>query len=138
MKTIELKFEGYWLDENKNRIPDCSGIYCVYSCKYNPDTNKVFLKQLLYIGESGNVKLRLQSHERMRDWVDELNPGEKLCYSVAPVVSADRERAEAALIFEHKPPLNTEHKKEFIYPQVKILVSGCSKFLHPEFLSPKN
>lgn len=29
-KTINIKFDGYWRDENKGGIPEQSGVYCVY------------------------------------------------------------------------------------------------------------
>ena len=35
MKTITLKFNGYWREVNKGGVPNQSGIYCVYSCIYN-------------------------------------------------------------------------------------------------------
>lgn len=56
-----------------------------------------------------------------------------LCYSYANVSSADRERAEAALIFKMQPPYNSEHTKEFIYEDTEIRTSGRNKFLPVEF-----
>lgn len=52
MKKINLDFDGYWREINKNSIPSKSGVYCVYSCVYNSSNKTVSLKKLLYIGES--------------------------------------------------------------------------------------
>jgi len=42
MKTISLKFDGYWREVNKSGIPAESGIYGVYVCTYNKEQNTVF------------------------------------------------------------------------------------------------
>ena len=134
MKTISLKFKGYWLEINKDSIPKQSGIYCVYTCKYNAEKNTVSIHKLLYIGESKNVNVRIQSHNRLPDWTSKLGYGDELCYSCAPIASEDRERGEAALIFNHQPPMNEEHKNHFVYNDTKIILSGKIKFLHKSFV----
>lgn len=134
MKTICLKFEGYWLEIDKGFIPEQSGIYCVYTCKYNDERNTVSIHKLLYIGESANANARIQNHNRLPDWVKELSYGEELCYSFAPIASEDRERGEAALIFNHQPPMNEEHKNHFVYNDTQMILSGKIKFLDKNFV----
>ena len=56
--TINITFNGYWLEDNLRRIPVLPGIYCVYECSYNQETDSVTLHQLIYIGEAGNVRER--------------------------------------------------------------------------------
>ena len=136
IKTIELEFKGYLIDETKNGIKAVSGVYCVYSCVYNKDEGKVSINKLLYIGESENVRERIVYHDRLDDWNDSLKAGQILCYSYAEVGKIDRERAEAALIFEMQPTFNTEHTKEFIYNDTEIITSGANKFL-PEMFAVK-
>lgn len=133
MKTIILAFEGYWLDPPKSPKLERSGVYCVYACKYSKESDKVDIRKILYIGESSDVQSRLQNHDRYDDWKDQLKSGEALCFSFAPVQSVDRERAEAALIFEHQPPLNDEHTGHFIYEDTEIEVSGRGRYLSPQF-----
>ena len=133
MKTIELGFKGYYREVNKDSIASVSGVYCVYSCVYNKEEKNVTIKKLLYIGESDNVHDRIANHDRLDDWLDSLSSGQTLCYSYAKASSDDRERAEAALIFEKQPSFNTEHTKEFIYEDTEIKTSGRNKFLPAEF-----
>ena len=68
MKTINLDFDGYWREINKDGVPSQSGIYCVYSCTYNSNNGKVSIKKLLYIGESTDVHNRIANHDRLDDW----------------------------------------------------------------------
>ena len=133
MKTISLEFDGYWREAKKEYLPEVSGIYCVYACTYNPTESTVSLRTLLYVGESDDVRERLVNHERLQDWKRLLRGGETLCYSVAEVSSNDRVRAEAAVIFRHKPPCNTEYKNRFPFENTVIKTSGKNKFLDAEF-----
>ena len=133
MKTISLKFDGYWREAKKDHIPKVSGIYCVYACSHNPDKKTVSIRELIYVGESLDVHERLASHERVRDWEKRLRYGETLCYSVAEVGSGDRVRAEATVIYRHKPPCNTECTNRFSFENTVIKTSGMNKFLDAEF-----
>ena len=69
----------------------------------------VSIDELLYIGESVDVNNRIANHERAGDWKKALSGSQTLCYSFAPVMNPNRERAEAALIYKHKPPMNDEY-----------------------------
>ena len=133
MKTITLKFNGYWREVDKGGVPNQSGIYCVYSCIYNASEKTVRLLRLLYIGESENVRERLINHERLQDWQNALQKGETICYSFAAINENDRERAEAALIYKIKPPFNTEHSRQFNYYPTEIIVEGETRFLLTRF-----
>lgn len=132
MKTISLEFEGYWCEYAKSAIPSKSGIYCVYAC-YDINESRLSVQRLLYIGESSDVNERLSNHERLPDWLDELESEEVLCYSFAPVSKIDRERAEAALIFKCQPPMNDEHKRRFSYEDTEIVATGNTAKLQTNF-----
>ena len=134
MKNINLKFDGYWREINKNSVPSQSGIYCVYSCIYNSNERSVSIKKLLYIGESADVCGRIANHDRLEDWKNELSTNETLCYSFAPINGDDRIQAEAALIFKHKPPMNGEYTKNFPYNDTKMLLSGETALLTTNFV----
>ena len=124
MKTIALDFQGYWLEVNKGGVPEKAGIYCVYAGTYDKSADTVSLRELIYVGESYNVGARISNHERLSDWKKRLNTGETLCYSFAGATSEDRERAEAAVIYHHKPPCNTEYKDSFPFTETIIRTSG--------------
>jgi excinuclease UvrABC nuclease subunit len=133
MKTIYLDFDGYWLEDDKTDVPGVSGVYCVYAGKYLAEANRVGLRELIYIGESGNVRDRLANHERLRDWTRQLRTGETLCYAVAKVNSGDRERAEAAVVYRHKPPCNVEYISRFPFDSTHIEISGRNCFRETAF-----
>ena len=133
MKRIELNFRGYWMEVNKNGIPDASGIYCVYACTYNAITDKVSIRELIYVGESDNIWNRISNHERLADWKKRLRSNETLCYSFAGVSENDRVRAEAAVIFHHKPPCNTEYRNSFPFDTTTVTTSGDHAKLDPTY-----
>ncbi|UKE83665.2 GIY-YIG nuclease family protein [Pectobacterium colocasium] len=134
-KTINLDFEGYWREEKKSSVPSQSGIYCVYACTRNTNNNPptVSIRELLYIGESENVRHRLATHNKLDDWKKHLKAGETLYYSVAKIPSLDRERAESALIHEVKPPENKEYAGDFKGNKTTVTTSGQNEFLPSNF-----
>jgi len=133
-KTIKIKFEGYWRDEDKSGVPVHSVVYCVYECKYNKNNDSVSLLKLIYIGEADNVQERIANHEKYQDWLKHVRSGNELCFSFGPVLPTDRERAEAAMIFKHKPPENEEYKYSFPFDQTTISLSGEIKLLKTYFI----
>lgn len=132
MRIISLEFQGYYLE--RESMPSLPGIYCVYKCIYNRQRDTVSINDLLYIGESINVKERLVKHDRIIDWQSSLENGERLCYSYAYVSNTDRERAEAALIYEHQPRFNEQHIYDFGYLKTEIITKGQNKLLAKNFI----
>jgi len=123
-KSINLSFVGYYIQQEV--VPKSAGIYLVYIGTYNKDTDRVTLRNLIYIGEAENVNERLNKpHEKQKDWEKYLSEGEILIFSVAEITSPDRERAECALIFHHKPDENDECKDSFPYPETIVESSGA-------------
>ncbi|ENO3979178.1 GIY-YIG nuclease family protein [Aeromonas veronii] len=138
-KEIQIEFEGYWREANKEHVPSKSGIYCVYRCTHDAVKKEVSLHQLIYIGESQDVQSRLANHEKLDSWKKYLKQGETLCYSFGAVPSSDRVRCEAALIFHHQPPVNTEYTGEFNYPETSIVLTGETTLLTAKFtVEPTN
>jgi len=132
-KTINIKFTGYWRDENKPGVPAQSGVYCVYECRYNDYNDTVSLLKLIYIGEADDVQERIANHEKYQDWLKHVRFGNELFFSLGPVLSTDRERAEAAMIFKHKPPENEEYKYSFPFDQTTISLSDDITLLKTHF-----
>jgi hypothetical protein len=133
-QSYSIEFDGYWREPNKGSIPAKSGIYCVFSCVYNSEKNAVSLKKLIYIGESENVNERIANHEKLSDWQKHVKQGEVLCYSFGAVPTTDRVRCEAAMIFKHKPPVNTEYISEFPFDQTTITLTGKTTLLQSFFI----
>ena len=131
-RAYSLTYEGYWRERNKSVIPARSGVYSVYACRHSTVNNTVSIRKLIYIGESANVRDRIDGHERTTNWRRHLQPGEELCFNFAPI-SVDRERVEAALINHHKPPENNEYKHSFPYPQTTVSTSGRNEKLTARF-----
>ena len=132
VQSYQLQFDGYWREPNKGGIPEASGIYCVYTSKYNSHSDKVALNKLVYIGESQNVRERIANHEKWPNWRRHLRPGEEIAFNFAPIISG-RERAEAAMINWHKPQENSEYVTEFPYDRTTITTSGKNALLTGNF-----
>ena len=83
------------MEVNKNGIPDASGIYCVYACTYNAITDKVSIRELIYVGESDNIWNRISNHERLADWKKPTRP----CVIHLPVLARMTESELRLLLF---------------------------------------
>lgn len=132
-QQFDLTYDGYWRDPNKTGVPAESGVYSVYACTHDKEKKTVSLRKLIYIGESANVRDRIASHEKYDDWKNHLQSGEQLCYNFSPVGSTSRERVEAALIFEHKPPENEEYKHSFPFDDTTVTTTGKNALLKSRF-----
>lgn len=131
-KSFKTTIDGYWREVNVSGLPSHSGVYFVYRCTLTP-SNTVSIHQLLYIGEGENVNRRVTSHNKFADWRKHLRPGEELCFSTCPVESYYRERVEAAYIFKHKPPCNTDCTSCFNYDRTTIASIGGTTLLSTNF-----
>jgi hypothetical protein len=125
-KTIKLSFNGFWTEEDISDIPADSGIYLVYTCKYNElaeegESGTVTLTGLIYIGEIKDADDRIDNHEKWDLWHKYAPKGEHICFAFAKVSSPDRERAECALIYYHKPVCCTQCKDSFDYDETTVI-----------------
>ena len=133
-KSYSLEFNGYWREPNVSGLPDKSGIYGVYACVYDSNERTVDLKRLLYIGEAADVRDRVTNHEGWTTWKRQLKFGEVICVNAALISpDLDRQRAEAAMIFKHKPPCNTEYVDNFPFDKTTIRTSGKNALMEPLF-----
>ena len=119
-ETYNITIWGYYLDVDKDIVPNHSGVYFVYECTYNKEKDAVSIHKLIYIGESDEVRDRIADHEKYEKWKKHVRPGNTLCYSTGQVAASDRERIEAAYIFKHQPPVNTEHKASFDFDETTV------------------
>lgn len=135
-QSYSLEFDGYWRKPAWTNLPAKSGVYCVYACTHNQARSTVSLKRLLCIGESGNVRDRVPEDpkERRDEWEEELEDGEVLCVSYAPITPAGaRRRAEAAMINHHEPPCNVEYVGYFPFDKTSVTTSGENAKLTTSF-----
>ncbi|MGA8213679.1 MAG: hypothetical protein WB799_08795, partial [Candidatus Sulfotelmatobacter sp.] len=109
------------------------GIYCVYNCVYDASAKKVELKSSSTSVMSDDVNGRIADQEKLSDWQEHVEQGQVLCYNFGPVPSANRVRCEAAMIFKHKPPENTEYKTAFPFDQTTMTLTGKTALLHTNF-----
>jgi len=134
MRTFKLIFKGYWKSIKYNPIPEEQpGIYCFYLAKKNKRTGQITLRELLYIGQSIDVKDRIRYHEKYDEILDTLDYEETIYFSYAPCHEKNLDRVEAALIFYHEPPFNTELIDVFDYPETIIQCLGKHAYLEDEF-----
>ncbi len=129
MKKYNLNFKGYWLDSSKEGIPNICGIYLVYTCTYNADKETVKLIDLIYIGQSVDVNMRIKDHDRYKDFLRELKDNEILCYSVAEVEQTDLDIVENALIYAQKPKLNDDLKGAYKHEAAEFYLEGKCQFM---------
>ncbi len=139
-KTISLEYDGFWRERNVGGVPNRSGVYSVYACRYNQQAGTVSIRELIYIGESATVHDRIVEHLggiTGESWKRRLKAGEELCLSYAPI-GVDRQRAEAALIYKHKPPENTEYLHHFPakWSPTTVRTSGKNALLSSVFTVP--
>ena len=139
MAEYNVTFNGYRLDRDKSGLPTYGGIYLVYCCVYNADTNRVSLRKLIYIGKSVNINDRVNNHDRYEEFTKQLQQGETLCYSYASVAPSDMDIVENALIYMQKPPLNNELKNSFNYPDSQFDFEGrCALLKETHFSITSN
>ena len=131
-KTYSLDFDRHHIKSTE--LPDWSGIYCIYAFRHNDFKTSFYARGLLYIGESKNIRDRVSNHEHRKDWESNLQNNEVLLFRAASISpKEDRERAEAAMIYHHKPPCNEEHKDSFPFDETTIQISGNTEHLTTHF-----
>jgi hypothetical protein len=131
-RKIILSFDGYWREVNERSIPPESGIYLVYVCRYNETSDEVTLDRLIYIGEAGDVNDRIVNHADWPKWRRYVPEGSEICFAFAGVTKPDREFAEAALIYYHKPPCNVEYVDSFPFEDTTVESTGkCAELSSP-------
>jgi len=133
-KSFNLTFDGYWRESNISGLPEKSGIYGAYACTYDATAKAVDPKRLLYVGEAADINGRIANHDKWGLWRSKVLYGEQLCFNAALITGADdRQRAEAAEIFKHKPPCNTNYVDSFPFDQTSISNGGRAALLVPRF-----
>jgi hypothetical protein len=133
---ITLCYDGYWREPKIRHLPDGAGVYSVYTCVHNVTGEKstVSIDRLIYIGESDNIRARVENHNLWDTWRKQLRPGQVLCFAAALASPTKvRQRAEAALIFKHKPTVNVEYKHAFPFETTTIETAGRNEGLSPRF-----
>ena len=134
MRTYSIQFAGYWLEQNKKDVPAKSGVYLVYRGRFIQEKNFVELYEILYIGQSVNMRERIAHHDHIGAFEATLHNGETLCYSCAAIDEKDLDLIENALIIAQKPRLNETKQINLDYSEKRFQVSGrCSLLKYTDF-----
>ena len=96
MKTIELGFEGYWLDQYKAELPHEAGIYCVYACEPMAQDKIVVIRDLIHVGVADNIAKSVMAADTSA-WKKSLHEGESLCYSFSNVKNVEEKIKESII-----------------------------------------
>jgi hypothetical protein len=148
-KHIDVTFEGFWNERSLEKIPHESGIYIVTDGLLDEDGKSVALERILFVGSSEDAAASISNSETRDLWREECGvsnitdedditvlDGEdnELFFSFAPLPSPERERAAAAIVFEHTPKLNDEEEKiAFAYADTKINLHGKTGLLNTDY-----
>ena len=121
-KTYNLNFSDYVWQEN---LPERAGIYLTYTVKHDLQTGKHEIDELVYIGESVNIKDRQKQHFADGDYPH----GALLAfaYALMPDPEASRIRCESAMIFYIRPRWNRRNTQSFNYDTTTVNSSGNPK-----------
>lgn len=134
MKNIKLSFKGYWREEKREFIPHLTGVYLVYSCRYNDSDDTVSLSDLIYIGKAEDVNSRIGNHCDANDFIPAVSKEETLCFSVAEVAHDLLDLVENALIFAQKPRLNKNLLNSYSYESAGFAIDGrCALLKYTSF-----
>ncbi len=134
MKKYNITFLGYRRDVNASTLPTSSGIYMVYRCVYNKESNTVELKELFYIGQAFDLNHEINYHARHKEFLAQAKEGEQICYAYARVDKADLDIVENALIFAQKPRLNNNLKDHFNHEASQFQIEGrCGLLKHTNY-----
>ena len=104
MNAYELNFADFCWQNDEGRVPDASGVYCVYSCSANGSRQVV--DRLLYIGHSLSLRTSLQEHTRSQDLNRQDEVGKRLFYSYATADAGLVEPCASAMVLHFHPPYN--------------------------------
>lgn len=88
----------------------------------------------MYIGQSENIRERISNHEKEAEWKRYLYSSEELIFSCTKLSISELDRFEAAMIYEHKPPTNTEYVYNFPFPTTEVTTYGCNACLYDNFI----
>ena len=139
MGTYELFFQGFWNTSSTDHLPKYQGIYGVYTG--SPPTSLVVntpsIDKLIYIGMAGNINTRVfdPSHHGWNVWHSQLRHDQQIYFNTAYLEhESDMRRAEAAMIFQHKPVCNDIGKDRFVYELTMVTTSGQNFKMFKHFL----
>ncbi len=138
-KQFKLTFDGYWKDKGITKVPDKSGIYCIYAGSLDVlnQKSKLTIRKLLYIGDTDNASLTVNEHEKTGEFRKYLGDRQALCYSFAPLDKEFRERVKTALIFTNNPVGNLNLVKSFEFDKTKIICDGQVSLMKKEIVVEK-
>lgn len=83
-RLYNLNFKSCKLESDIDNFPTKSDICDVHTYTHHHNTYAVRLGELIHIGESSNVKKRVEADEKRPNWQNELQEGKKFA-SIVPL-----------------------------------------------------
>ena len=111
MNVYDLNFARYCWRGNEDTAPESSGVYCAYSCV--KQEGQLFVDELLYVGQTGNLRNRLKEHTSSGKFKPELDAGKVVFYAWAVLDGRSLTACEAAMISHYRPRYNEQLKDGF-------------------------
>ena len=121
-----LSIIGYYRDEYRTEFPSLAGLFFVYRGVYNNELNRCTLKQLLFVGQSDDLKQACNDPQLRSNILGKLQEGEMIFYTLAytnEYSGDDRMQICDSLIYELRPILN-DVISEYKYQPTSIIVEG--------------
>lgn len=135
---IEINLKGFYQDPQN--LPNCTGIYVVFACQYNPKIKFIISARPLYIGKADNIHDRhfkggSYCHEHFKDFQKHCSSGETIYYCFAHIDGRSLPKVENALIAMQRPPINIDGKNSYnhLADYFKITGAGAEVFRLTEF-----
>ena len=128
---MNVKFNGYYSEEDINCMPSSSGVYVVYRGK--PTNPREFDPiKIIYIGKAANLQQRIKNHDKYDNFKRALYNGEELYFSCALVSGvAELDAIENALICSQSPALNEVLVDNFKREISDFNISGACALVDP-------
>lgn len=130
-----VAFDGFWMDgESAEKMPTIGGVYVVYEGIFNEDNKTSSLEKTLYISSCDNARATINDEANLEQWMDAKEDGHDLFFALAELPSPEKERVAAALVFEQKPPLNSDEEvSKFPFEDTRISLKGKTGLLNTEW-----
>lgn len=129
LPSYKKEYKGYILDRDVDTLPRESGVYMIYRCIFDPETNKVDLKELFYIGKASDLFQEVKYHKRRDEFLAQAKKGEELCYAFALVSKLQYDIIENSLIFMQEPRLNKNLIDSYDHQDAAFHFSGACGLL---------
>jgi hypothetical protein len=141
MIKVNLELSVFHIDcESEMKELNYSGVYFV-CLGYTTGKKKSKLKEIIYVGESGNISERFENHDKREKWFEKAREdnGRLFFYAAHVVDEKTRKNTEKALIYHFKPCCNDKDKDCFNgEEETEIAIYGEHERIKSFIVKPTN